>query len=241
MTLQEQILKRIKADKVRPTPKTYFRVRDYILWVLLGVFAAALSLGFGMIIFMVFGTDRTIFAKLGLSFSERLLYSIPVFWIAATIAVAAAAYINFRRTRKGYRVTARQFALIAGIVAVAFGSVLYTLNVAKYVNKAAAENIPIYSTVVPLNTETWFDPEHGLLSGSIKAKESDDQFTLRDQNFDLWEVTGDGVALVPAGFKFQTGDRVKIIGKKTGDLTFRAVEIRPFETEIRKEQATTTR
>ncbi|HVT74964.1 MAG TPA: hypothetical protein VHD69_00910 [Candidatus Paceibacterota bacterium] len=239
MTLQEQILKRIKTDKVRPTSRAYFRLRDYILWVLLGVFAAALSLGFGMIIFMIFGTDHTIFAKLGLSFSERLLYSIPIFWIVATIVVAVAAYINFRRTRKGYRVSARQFAVIAAVIAVAFGSMLYAFNVTRSVNRAAAENIPIYSAIV-LDTETWFDPEHGLLSGSVKVKDSDDSFTLRDPNFDLWQVTGDDVSVVPAGFKFRSGDRIKIIGKKTGDLEFRAVEIRPFETEVRKEQATTS-
>ncbi|MBX4209157.1 hypothetical protein KW799_00445 [Candidatus Parcubacteria bacterium] len=223
-------------QRVRPTPKGFFRARDYILWVLLGALVAALSVGSSMVIFMVKGTDRALLQKLGLSATERLFYSIPVFWIVVVIAVAAGTYINFRRTRKGYRLSAKHFAIFAAVIAVAFGSLMYAFNVSKYVDKAAAENIPLYTTVVPFNTNTWFDPEHGLLSGAIKIKTSNDNFTLRDENFDLWTVTGNKVAIVPSGFKFQSGDHVKIIGKKTGDFKFQAIEIRPFETEIKKEQ-----
>ncbi len=240
MTLQEQILKRIHTERLKPTPKGLFKARDYVLWGLLGLFAAALSLGFGMIIFMVQGTDRSIFERLGLSFSERLLYSVPIFWIVATAIVALAAYLNFKRTRRGYRVSARQFGLIAAVVAVAFGSIIYSFNITKYVDQAAAENIPLYGAVEPLNTNAWFDPAHGLLSGSVKAKASNESFTLRDRDFNLWTVTGTDIALVPAGFRFDAGDHIKIIGKKTGDFQFQAIEIRPFEIQVIKGQATTT-
>lgn len=239
-TLQRQILERIRTEHVRPTPRGFFKARDYILWALLGVFAAALAVGSSMVIFMIHGTDRALFDRLGLSLPERFFYSVPLFWIAATLVAAAVTFVNIRRTRRGYRVTTRQFIVIAAIIALGFGSALYAFNVSKYVDKAAADNIPLYSAVVPLNTNTWFDPEHGLLSGAVKIKSSAKSFTLRDQNFDLWTVTGDNITLSPAGFTFQSGDHIKIIGKKTGDLKFQAIEIRPFETEIKKDQATST-
>lgn len=236
ITLQKQILDRIKTQRVRPTPKGYFKARDYIVWSLLAIFLGALSVAFGMVIFAVHSTDRSLFAKLGLSFSEKLFYSIPIFWIIATIVVGILVYVNFRHTRRGYRVSTTQFAVIATGVAIALGSLVYVFNVSKYVDQAAEENIPLYSAIVPLNTNTWFDPDHGLLSGHIKEKTSDDEFTLRDKNFELWTVTGSNISVVPDGYKFQTGDNIKIIGKKTGNFTFTAIEIRPFEIQVTKEQ-----
>lgn len=243
LSLQKQILDRIKAQQVRPTPKSFFRVRDYVLWGILGVSVAALSLGSSMVIMLIRGIDRGVLGRLGLSLPEKLFYSIPFFWVAVTLAIAAVAYVNFKRTRRGYRVSAKQFAITAVVVGVALGTLMYALNISRYVDRAAVQNIPIYSSVVPLNTNGWFDPAHGLLSGSVKIKESDESFTLRDQNFDLWTVSSKDASVNPEEFKFNSGDRVKIIGKKTGDFEFRAVEIRPFETQIKKadrDSATTT-
>ncbi|HEU0080506.1 MAG TPA: hypothetical protein VFQ72_00565 [Candidatus Paceibacterota bacterium] len=229
MTLEKRVLERIKAQGVKPTPKGFFKARDTMLWFLVGVFLAALSIGTSMIIFMVRSADRGVYARLGLSFSQKLLYSIPLFWIAATVVVGIIAYVNFRRTRTGYRLDTRQIVIAAAIVAAAFGSIAYAFNISRYVDKAASENIPLYNAVSPLNTTRWFDPEHGLLSGSVKVKNSNASFTLRDEDFELWTVKAEGAAFLPAAFRFESGDRIKIIGKKTGDFQFQAIEIRPWE------------
>ncbi len=223
LTLQKAILDRIKAKGVKPMPKSYFKAKEYILWGLLGVFVAALSVGFGMIVFMVKGADMSLFAKLGLTSTEKILYTIPFFWIAATIVVATIAYVNFRTTRLGYRVSVRQFVLIAALVAVGLGSVAYAAHISEYIDNVASENIPLYNTVVPLNTNTWFDPEDGLLSGTVRSKESDNDFTLRDPDSTLWHVTGKIVK--PEGFTFSAGDRIRLIGTADDNDEFRAIEI----------------
>jgi hypothetical protein len=226
MTLQKRVLDRIRERNLRPTPKGVFQLRDFMTWFLLGVFVAALSVGFGMILFMVRGTDYGLFEKLGLSSSQKLAYSIPYFWILATLVLAGIAFINYRNTRGGYRIAGRRFALYAAIVAAGLGTLVYALNFTSYVDRAAAENIPLYNAVNPLNTNVWLDPEHGLLSGTVRSKDSDDKFTLRDANSVLWTVTGDGISK-PDGFQFHAGDRIKIIGTMTGEDEFRAIEIGP--------------
>jgi hypothetical protein len=230
MTLQKQVLERIRTQGVKPTPKRYFVARDLALWTLLGVFVAALSIGFGMIIFMVKGADFGLFNKLGLTTSQKIVYSIPFFWIAATIAVAAIAFVNFKNTRRGYRTSVRQFAFIAALVAAALGSIVYSLNIAGYLDRTASQNIPFYNAVIPLNTNTWLDPEHGLLSGVVRDRNTNSDFMLRDANAELWHVTGTDI-IMPKDFKFQSGDRVKIIGTLLGSGEFRALEIHPWEEE----------
>ncbi|MBI5133953.1 MAG: hypothetical protein HZA81_01005 [Candidatus Taylorbacteria bacterium] len=228
MTLQKQILERIQKERVRPTPRGYFKARDYVMWFLLGVSVAALSVGFGMIIFMVKGADLALFEKLGLTASEKVAYSIPFFWILSSLALAGIAFINFRNTRHGYRTSGRQFALISALIALTLGSIAYALNLTEFVDRVASKSIPVYNAVVPLNTNLWLDPERGLLSGHVRNKESDKDFMLRDSSGELWRVTGRGIAM-PEGFSFSSGDRIKIIGTKTSDAEFKAIEIRPWE------------
>lgn len=227
MTLQKQILERIKTQGVKPVPKTFFKIRDYVLWILLGLFFVALSIGFAMIVFMFRSADLSLFAKLGFSIPERIMYSIPYFWILSTLAVLGIAYINFRNTRRGYKMSIKQFAVIAFLVAIALGSIAYVFNIARFVDRAAAAKIPLYNSVVPFNTNLWLDPEHGLLSGTVREKESDSDFMLRDANAVLWHVTGIVISK-PDGFTFSVGDRIKLIGKAGTDDTFSAIEIIPW-------------
>ncbi len=227
MTLEKQILEKIRARGLRPTPKSFFKARDLALWVALGAFVAALSIGFGMIIFMVRGADLALFETLGLSASEKLLYSVPFFWIAATLAVGAVVYINYRNTKKGYKTSIGRFSLIALIITVILGSAIYALDITNYIDRAAS-HLPIYNAVVPLNTNSWFDPDHGLLSGVVRNRESNSDFYLSDGRGTLWHVTGTFISM-PRGFEFHSDDRIKIIGTKTSEDEFRAIEIRPWE------------
>jgi hypothetical protein len=234
-TLQKQILEKIRERQLRPTPKGFFYARDIIIWVLFGIFVAALSLGFAMTMFMVHGTDFDLFEKLGLSAGEKIVYSIPFFWIAASIALAMAVFINFRNTKRGYRMNTKQFIFVATLVVIASGSVIYSLDIAEYVDKKASENFSIYNYVIPLNTNTWLDPERGLLSGVVRDRESESDFMLRDVNAVLWHITGNNIE-ISKDFIWASGDRIKIIGIQIGVDEFRALEILPWEEKIIKEK-----
>ncbi len=234
ITLEKRILEKIREKRLLPTPKAYFLARNIVVWILLAGFVVALSMGFAMTMFMVRGLDFGLFEKLGLSTGEKFAYSIPFFWIAASVALAVAAFVNFRNTRRGYKMSVRQFVLTAALVALALGSIIYSLDIARYVDSVAAENFPLYNLVVPLNTNTWLDPAHGLLSGAVRERESESDFRLRDANGVLWHVTGRDIRIAD-GFVWSSGDRIKIIGIKTGLDEFRAIEILPWEKRLIKE------
>lgn len=227
MTLEKQILDKIRAQGVRPLPKRVFQIRDLALWGVLGALLALLSIGFGMIILGVSGADNALFNKLGLSLSEKVAYSIPYLWIGIAAVTAGFAFANYRRTRRGYRTSGKQFALVVTVVAVTAGSVIYAADVAELVDRTASENIPLYNQLTPLNTTTWLDPERGLLSGVVRNQESNDDFMLRDADYNLWHVDASDAAR-PDGYSFSSGDRVKLIGTVEGDGEFKAIEIVPW-------------
>jgi len=233
-TLEKQILEKIRERQLRPTPKGFFYARDTIVWILLGVFVTALSLGFAMTMFMIRGTDFDLFEKLGLSAGEKIIYSIPFFWIAASIAVALAVFINFRNTKRGYKMSTKQLVFISVLIALAFGSVIYSLDITKYVDEKVSANFPVYNRIVPLNTNLWLDPQNGLLSGAVRDRESDSDFMLRDGNGVLWHVTGNDIE-TPKDFIWSSGDRIKMIGIQIGVDEFRAIEILPWEEKIKPE------
>jgi len=227
MTLEQKILARIKTEHLKPVSRKYLRAKDHILWGLLAAFVGALGVGFGMIIHGIRSTDLSVLAKLELSAFEKVVFSFPVFWILACMAIATIAFVNLRKTRRGYRVSARQFIVISALVSVGVGSIIYALNVTQYLSRLASDNIPLYDNVVAPNTSTWFDPDHGLLSGTVRSKDSDQSFDVRDSDAVLWHVTGDDLEL-PEGFEIEPGERIKIIGTRTGDDTFVAREVHPW-------------
>lgn len=227
MTLEKQILDKIRERGVRPLPKRVFQARDLLLWGALGALLALLSIGFGMIIFGVSGADNALFNKLGLSFSEKVAYSIPYLWIGIAAITAGVAFANYRRTRRGYRTSGKQFAIVVSVVAVTAGTVIYAADVAELVDRKASLNIPLYDQLTPLNTVSWLDPERGLLSGVVRDQESNDDFMIRDAEYNLWHVDASDAAR-PDGYAFSSGDRVKLIGTVTSDGEFKAVEIVPW-------------
>ncbi len=227
MTLEQKILAKIKTEHLKPVPREYFKLRDSIRWTLLTLFVGALGVGFGMIIYGLVTTDVSVLAKLELSASEKVLFSFPVFWVVACAVIGTVAFLNLRRTRKGYKVSGKQFALIAVLVSIGVGSIVYALNVAQYLSRVAGNRIPLYNDIVAPNTENWSDPARGLLSGVVRSKDSNDSFTIRDANAVLWTVTGDDIIL-PEGYDIQTGERVKMIGRITGNDTFTASEVHPW-------------
>lgn len=227
MTLEQKILARIKTENVKPTPRGWFKARDLAFWVLLALSIAALGIGIGMVIFMVMTSDLTLLESLELTLLQRVFASVPFFWIAASLALALLALVNFRGTRKGYRIPAKKFISYAVGIAVAVGAVAYALNLTDYLDEVAFKNLPLYDVVVPLNTNIWFDPGNGLLSGTVREKLSDDVFTLRDRDAVLWTVDSSSAAY-PEGFVFGPGDRVRIIGKLGEQDEFKALQVHPW-------------
>jgi hypothetical protein len=99
--------------------------------------------------------------------------------------------------------------------------------VAQYLSGVASDKIPLYNTIVGPDTATWLDPERGLLSGVIRTRDSNASFYVRDADAVLWHVMGDDIIL-PEGYKMESGERIKLIGTKTGEDTFEAREAYPW-------------
>gem|GEM_PF-3198817 len=224
MTLQQQILAKIKSKNVIPKTRGYFVMRDTLIWSFILLFIAILGLSFGMIIYTVTSTDTNLLNSLGMSTFEKINSSIPYFWILATLIVALGSYIGFRKTRKGYRLGISQLFIILGLIASGTGVLVYTLRIAQYVDTVASENIPIYTNITPLNRNIWFNPDEGLLSGTVRARETEKVFTLRDKDLNIWTIDSTDVNVYNDP-RFQAGERIKIIGKRTGTDKFKATEV----------------
>lgn len=227
MTLEKQILARIRRDKVKPKARGYFVARDTAIWALVLVFVAALGISFGMVIFTVFSTDTTLLNRLGFTTFEKIASSVPYFWLLATLVVGLGSYAGYRSTKRGYRLGVSRFFAVLGLLTVGAGALVYALRIAEYVDTVASENIPIYNVIVPINTSSWFDPDKGLLSGTVKSRESEDQLIIRDQDLGTWVVDSSDLDIFEDP-RFQSGERVKLIGERTGPDTFKAIEIHPW-------------
>lgn len=228
MTLQQQILAKIKSKNVRPKTRGYFVMRDTLIWSFVLIFIAILGLSFGMIIYTITSTDINVLDRLGFTTFEKINSSIPYFWILATVIVALGSYIGFRKTRRGYRLDISKISIVIALLAIGSGILVYTLQITQYIDTVASENIPIYNTLAPMNGSIWFNPDEGLLSGTIRARESESVFTIRDKDFIIWTIDSTDIDIYTDP-RFQSGERIKIIGERTGPDTFKAIEVLPWK------------
>jgi hypothetical protein len=227
MTLEKQILARIRREKVKPKARGYFVARDTGIWILVLAFVAALGVSFGMVIFTVVSADNALLNRLGFSRFEKIASSVPYFWLLATMVVGLGSYAGYRSTRRGYRLGVSRFFAVLGILTIGAGGLVYALRIAEYVDTVASENIPIYNIIVPINTSSWFDPDNGLLSGTVKSRESEDELIIRDQDLGTWFIDSSDLDIFNDP-RYQSGERVKLIGERTGLDTFKAIEIHPW-------------
>ena len=222
--ISQDALKEIKKQKIVPTPKWQFSIRNYFLWILLALFILIGSLSFSILLLAILTNDWDIYHYLGQSFWSYLIYTLPSLWILLLIIFVILAYYDFRHTRLGYRY--KSFWIIGGsiLISLILGLIFCFAGVSGKIDQYLTKSIPYYQNISGHREQVWLNPDKGLLAGEIVAVNNED-FTLKDFSNHMWQVN-----IQDATFKGRTslinGMQIKIIGQKIDDNNFKAAEIR---------------
>lgn len=227
--LSQKIIEKIKTEHIEPEARWKFLARRFLLWT--GIVIAALlgALSLGLIIFTFFELDEEIlsFAP-GRLFSPALLRSIPLLWIAAAIAFVWMAIAEFRNTRHGYRY---HTATIIGIIifAVVTGAiVVHFSGINRLADQSLHGAIPGYGRFVENSEHFWSQPENGFLAGEIGTV-NNSGFLLRDLSGKTWAIAVTSETVIRPRVRVERSARVKVVGDETGEDSFMAEDIRPWD------------
>lgn len=224
-TISQIVKEKIKNNDIKPIPKWHFLLKHGFLWILLLILIIVAAVAVGVAIFEFSDVEWDLRPMLGIPLLPFIFRVFPYFWLLLCGAIAALAYFNFMATPKGYKFPSYQIVLFGILVIILTGTAFHYLGMTRGIRDRAFET-PFINNFMHNKEAIWNMPENGLLAGVIIEY---DQTSAAIRSFDGkdWIVNIEELKL-PQNNKIEEGQKVKIIGKKTGDGQFKAVEARPW-------------
>lgn len=235
-----EILTNIREHKILPRPKWQFLFKNIVLWVLgfLALFFGAISIS--LIIFMLRYNEWSFYSRMGAGPTEFLLLVVPIFWIICLLIFIVLVYLNFKKTKHGYRY--RPLIVIATAVgaSIILGLGFNALGTGQRIDKILGRRAPLYDSVINPRLRFWSNPMQGRLSGLIISRESEGSYVVVDNNSVEWNVLytmDDDKKLIEVRkimnmddeiYNIVVGRPARFVGEMTAEKEFKAKEMIPF-------------
>lgn len=222
--LENKILEKIQEQDIKPLPKTYFVVKNILLWILWIMNVIVGALAFSVTEHMIVNNDWDMYKYVSDNLFAFALSTLPYFWILIMIAFIITAYINFAQTKGAYKYKIQTVIVSSLIFSVLLGVGFSYAQVGENIDKILSTKIPQYRQSKELKeNEFWNKPVRGVLSGEILSA-NENGFVLQCCCNNIWNITGiDARPFIDHGIK-----NVRIVGEKTGEKEFKAYDIRPI-------------
>jgi uncharacterized membrane protein YidH (DUF202 family) len=223
--IAEQVLDTIKNKHLKPKPKWEFAVKNYLLWIITAISLLIGGFAFAVIIYMMTNNDWHLYRQASSSFLGFFFITLPYLWIIFLIIFAVFAHYNLRHTKKGYKLKLPVVLSSVIVMSILLGLLFYNIGLAETIDNTFSSKVPYYKTLMKHRVDLWNQPDKGILIGTIYEVHSESGFALKDIKGNIWQVsyaTKDQMPLVP-------NIPIKLLGEKTGEMTFKANIIRPLK------------
>jgi hypothetical protein len=229
-----KLVEKIKQENLRPKARWRFTLKNVMAW--LGFVSAAFigAVSFSVILFAIQQVDFNVVDHISHSLLELFLSMIPMVWILCLIVFVSMAAISLQYSKKAYKLGSLKLIGLCVAFSILTGTLFFYSGGAKWLEQAFDTNIDIYESIQDRKTKMWTQPTEGYLSGIIQSVD-DNAFELRDFTDKLWQVEYQDVDIVPS-VSVIPNEKIKMIGKMTGDNKFIAEKIRPWGGEFRQKR-----
>jgi len=220
--ISDQVLNKIKKEKLAPKPKWQFQLRDGGKWLGFGLLISLAVAAVGLLMF--FWSDGPWLH--GGSFGFSLLFGrMPLILIFLVALGGLFALFDFKNIGRGYRYSLKVAGPILIISAIFAGWLLYYSGLSQGLDSAISK-APFYQDRQMYMMQIWQNSDKGLIAGEITDVIDSKNFYLRDLNGKQWKVDASDT-LWRHNLTLEIGLEIKLIGA-VGDNNFRADEIRPW-------------
>jgi len=209
--IAKKTLNTIKERNIRPRPAWMYTARNGGFWLVFVLLIAATAAAIATTIFLLSNYDWDAYQNLHRSYLVHFFYAIPYFWIAVIAVLVALAYLDFRKTKTGYRYN---MAVVAGgsvLLSLVLGVMMFYEGLDSQVDNFFDAGVPFYRRVIYDDRDLWTNAERGLLGGSVTSVENSGDFAIEDSSGDFWMVDASGLKW-PEGLTPKEGVYVKLTG-----------------------------
>lgn len=221
--LSSKTLEKIKKEKIEPTARWQFLMKEYVVWVLfaLSVIVGGLAMA---VIFFLMKVGALPFLKEQNSFLDFISF-IPYFWFVLLAIFVFIAYLNFKYTQKGYKYNTYLIIIISMIISVLFGGVIYAVKGGEVIESLAYKNFHPYRKIMDMKGDRWSRRFQDRLSGIVKEKYENGEFDLETFEKQMWLIK---MMSEKTHCPFEIGSRLRMTGKVLEPGVFEAEAIMPW-------------
>lgn len=220
----EEILHKIKDEKLQPKPRWQFLFKDYVVWCIgaLALFLGAIAMS--LIFYMSSYEDLGLYNRAGGHPWEVLFLVVPFFWIICLALLVFVVSYNVKHTKKGYRYPLPLILIFIIIASIILGGVFYAIGFGERVDDELGKRAPFYDRVINPHVDFWSRPEEGRLMGMIISQSGEEEYILVDRERGEWSVSVTDIKKSSDG-KIEIGKPVRLLGKIESEGKFKVNEI----------------
>ena len=225
--IADKINEQIKQEDIKPKPKWRYTFGEVLLWALLILGVPVLALAIALSWEISVQQDFNLFMAMP-GRVMTMLKALPYFWLILSLALAILAFIEFRKTKQGYKIKWHFIVITILIGTILLAALFYYTGLAQYIENKLEEHLPGYHRVVPVPHMIWMQPDAGMIAGTI-ASVSSDNLILIDWNGEVWEIKFSKDTMVPPDFQLLQGEKIRVIGELEDEEEIEAFGIRPWK------------
>ncbi len=223
MTIDEnfesKLLEKIKEEKINPTPRWQFLLKDYVIWILGALLLLIGSLSFSVLIYLFKNNDWDVYEKLSGNFLQFILLTLPYFWILFLALFVFILDYNIRHTRRGYKYPLTIIVLASVFSSAFLGFLFYGLGFGEQLDYVLGRQMPFYEKFMNPRIGMWENPRDGRISGVVVEKIEPEIFRMMNRMQEEW-IIDLSEANLPPGYFIEIGKPIKMTGKITGEQVF---------------------
>jgi hypothetical protein len=230
--ISKEIVAEIKKGQIVPESRFRLRWKSYLFWLLMSAMIVFGALSLLLAFANIFDVDPRFLMQMGLGkFLFVYFVTAPFLWIFLFLCALIFGILAFRKTAKGYRRSTLFITSLIVLLISLLGAIGHIFRIDHQMGGMIARKTPPFFRELASPREgRWMRPGDGLIGGEIIRVEKD-SFMLKNFSGEEWKITFDDKTERTGAENLIVGEKIGVIGEKTGEFSLRAFSMRKFPTD----------
>jgi len=222
------IVEKIKKAHIIPESKLKLQWKSYLFWIIMLFLIILGALSLSMVILNLIDINPGFLKYLGLQkFIMIFFITAPYLWIILSVSALIFGILAFRQTAKGYRRSTLFISSLIVLVVSILGIASHALKIDNEIGGLLSKDAPNLTGFTDPRSPRWQRPGDGLIGGEI-TNTGEDNFDLKSFDDQNWKISYDQTTEKVDDMQIVTGEKVGVIGEKTGEFLMHAFLMKKF-------------